>query len=288
MENNAATDRPYPFALRFIRVLFPLVERIAPSLAGRWAVRLFLSPVRQGFIPGEKDFLKRVERFDIKFEGREYQGYRLGNGPEVICVHGWAGRAAQFRYIADMLVEEGFTFIAFDAWAHGQTAGKQTNLFEFAALFERVYQKCEQPAAVIGHSLGAAVVSYSIANGFQVPALVTMGSPVVADDILDEFRRTINGSALVPKALREKSIRAFGKTFESATMEETFPHVSCPVLAIHGERDADVPVRHLDILKSIRSDIRTLRIADAGHRRILKNEEALKAIKDFIHGLPVS
>lgn len=276
-------DKKYPLALRIIRTLFPMLERIAPHLAARWAVKLFLTPVRQNFIPGEKDFLQHTEHFDIRFGDSLLHGYRMGEGPEIVCVHGWSGRAAQFRYIAAMVVEAGYSFVAFDAPGHGQNPGKRTHLFEFAAVFQKVLPQCKQPVAVIGHSLGAAAVSYATASRMvQIPAFIAMGAPVVADDILEAFRQAINGSELVARAIRKRSLEVFDKTFDSVAMEQTFAAVECPVLAIHGERDFDVPVRHLDVLQSIRPSIRVLRVVDAGHRRILKKEQALEAILAFI------
>lgn len=266
----------HPVSLRAIRLVFPLLERLFPKLAGRWAVFLFIKPLRFGFTTREREFLanRPVEQFPMNVAGREVMGYRMGHGPEVICVHGWAGRALQFRLIADVLVAGGFTFLSFDAWAHGQSRGKKATLFDFADGLNALLQRCEHPVGVIGHSLGAAATSFLISEGVRVPSLVTMGAPVIAQDILDQFCLTINAGKTVQMAIRAHALKRFNREFGQVAMEETFKKVSCPVLAIHGENDKAVSIAHLHTLRAIRPDMDVLLVLGAGHRGILKDERA--------------
>ena len=49
------------------------------------------------------------------------RAWQWGEGPPVLLVHGWEGHAAQFAGFIPRLLEQGFSAVAFDAPAHGQS-----------------------------------------------------------------------------------------------------------------------------------------------------------------------
>lgn len=275
--------RKVPFSLKLLQATFGITEKVFPSYAHRWAVKLFLTPVRLPFTSKGKQFLSSVETFSFRGGDYELVGYRKGAGPAVICVHGWAGKASQFGLISDAIVEAGYTFIGFDAWAHGQSKGKQASLVDFVdALRDLLSLEEEAPKAVIGHSLGAAAISLLAEEGVELPKFICMGAPTIGDDILETFRKTINGSPAIKEVLRKASLEKFNRAFDSFAMTNTFSLVNSPVLAIHGENDVDVGIFHLDRLLEIKPDIETMRVPKLGHRRILKDKVVINRIIEFI------
>lgn len=279
-------DRQYPFFLKVVRFFFPLLERISPALSGHCAVFLFLKPFRFGFTKREKAYLAHsgLKQFQWKAGDKTIKGYKAGKGPEVVCIHGWAGRALQFRLIADALVRNGFSFVSFDVWAHGQSHGHRATLFDFSDALEAALNKCDNPVAVIGHSLGAAATSFFMSAGGRVKAFVSIGAPVIAQDILDDFCKIINASYAVQTAIRNYCIKQFDRAFDEVAMENTFRKVTCPVLALHGENDQDVHVRHLGVLKSVKPQIEDVVVKNAGHRGVLKDPHAIYIITEWLKG----
>jgi len=144
----------------------------------------------------------------------------------------------------------------------------------------------EHPIAAVGHSLGAASISYAISEGEELPAFATFGAPVVAKDILDEYMRRINGTDRTIQAIRDRTFEEFGRSFESVTMEETFKSVKCPVFGVHGLNDMDVPVRHLDVLTSIHPAMEAHKYEGIGHRRILKDARVMDDFIAWMKALP--
>src|SRR5690606_37822905 len=60
-------------------------------------------------------------------------GLRWGReGPLVLALHGWEGRAAQFRTLAARLVPMGYRVLALDAPAHGRSPGREADPVVFA------------------------------------------------------------------------------------------------------------------------------------------------------------
>lgn len=267
---------------RIVAAVFPLLHRVNKQAANKVALALFTTPSRPAFIPGEREFLAKCTRYTLHVEGRNLAAYRMGTGPEVICVHGWAGRAAQFRYIAEAMVGAGFQFVAFDSPAHGQSSGRQTNMLEFSAAFKAVLAGCERPVAVVAHSLGVAAVGfYATQHRFELP-LVSLAAPVLAEDILDAFRARIGAPRAVNEGLRTLVHLRLGRSFDSLTLQHTFAAVSTPVFAVHGTADTDIGHHHLDALRAINPAAKWMLVEGAGHRRILKDEAVLRAVVDFI------
>lgn len=275
----------YPAAVRLLRFVMPLLERAAPKIAEYIAVRLFLRPQKH---IKHISSTAAVHGFRLKFfliNGNRIATYLKGEGPVVVFLHGWSGRGLQFRYMADALVNEGFKCVLIDAPAHGLSDGKQTDIFEISDAFVTISSNFSNIKAVVGHSLGAAVISYSIYEGSGFSAFVSIAAPVIAQDILDHFTNTINASSEIQSAIRSKAVERYGKSFDEVAMQNTFKGVACPVLALHGERDRDVPAEHLDVLKRINPQIKTVRFSDVGHRGILKRSESVQVIVDWVKSL---
>jgi len=278
----AQTKIAYPFFIKVIRFLFPILESIAPSVAVKWAVKLFLTPFQFGFTPTEKQHLDKFKMHDVIISRFKIRTYEIGEGPLIICVHGWAGRGMQFYKMAIDLADAGYKLLLIDAPAHGMSEGKMSNLFEYTEVFIGLKEKQDNLVAVIGHSLGAASISLAISEGSKVPAFISLAAPVVAQDILDEFANRLNVNKTTIHGMRKKAVTTFSRTFDSVTMETTFKVVDCPVLAIHGSNDFDVPIYHLDVLKKIKPETEIRRIEGIGHRRILKDERVIKEIKNWL------
>ena len=275
----------YPFSLKLIRSVFPVLETIAPSLAIKWAVQLFLTPFNFGFTSSEKEYLSRFKISDLKLGRFPVRVYEIGKGPSIIFLHGWAGRGMQFHKMAISLADSGYRCLLIDAPAHGASEGKKTNIFEFAEVFNEIKAQKDDMIAAVGHSLGAVSISFAISEGSKVPAFISLGAPVVAKDILSEFADKLNIKSQTIAGIKAKAVSEFSRTFESVAMESTFKKVNCPVLALHGVDDLDVPVYHLDVLKGINSTTDVRRFDGIGHRRVLKDERVIGEIKTWLEGL---
>jgi esterase/lipase len=274
--------RKVPLSLRTIQIAFGFTEAVYPKYAYKWAVKLFLSPIRLPYTEKGNRFLNQVESFKFRAGEHEVVGYRRGSGPEVICVHGWAGKASQFAAISEAIVNAGFTFISFDAWGHGQSEGKQSSLLDFAAAVQSLLKMFPNTKAIIGHSLGAATIPVVASEGIAIPKFVCLGAPSIGEDILETFRQTINGSPKIKDAIRVASIEQYGRAFDSFSMSETFHTVKSQVLAIHGEEDIDVGIFHLDRLIEIKPEMEVMRVPKLGHRRILKDANVITRVVAFI------
>lgn len=275
-------DKKTPTVLHLIRIAFKTCDIIAPKIASKWAIKLFLSPLRTPNTQKGLKLMEDVEHYEILANGKIMRAYRMGSGPEVICIHGWAGKAAQFADLAYTITEAGFSFIAIDVWAHGNSEGKMASMFDFAAVTEKLVEDSRDLNCVIGHSLGAASVSLAVHDGLIIPRFVAMGAPTLPDDILNSFRKIIQAPYRINQVIKNACAEVFKRDFDEIAMSNTALSVTCPLLAIHGEEDFDVDIFHLDALKLVKADIESMRVAKLGHRRILKDKAVIERIISFI------
>ena len=97
-----------PFLLKAIRWGFPKLEKIAPATAHRYANNLFFTPFRYTVPHKEQEFMSTAETFTVTVNGKNVQAYTWGKGPVVMLVHGWAGRAGQFRKFIPEIVKNNY------------------------------------------------------------------------------------------------------------------------------------------------------------------------------------
>jgi hypothetical protein len=151
-----------PFILRVIRWSFPKLEFISAPLALSFFERIFFTPFKYKTPIKELETESLASTFQIDLEGKAIQGYEWGEAakPYVLVIHGWAGRATQFRKFIPVFNNNGYNVIGFDGPAHGRSEGKKTNLFEFEAVLKKIIEQKGMPVAIIAHSFGGGAALY--------------------------------------------------------------------------------------------------------------------------------
>ena len=275
-----------PTFLRIIRWGYPRVERIFPSLAHRFFIRLFLTPLRYR-VPGkERKAETFADEFLLEAAGKKIQCYSWGEGPLVLVVHGWAGRATQFRRFIKPFNAAGYRVIGFDGPAHGKSEGRKTDIREFEEALHKIYTKCGQPVAILAHSFGGGAVLYAAMNGLNVPKLINISSPTIGDEIIGTYLTTIGASEATGLAFKKHIVDTYGSPFDHYTASYFVQHLPHPIdlLLVHDETDKEVNIRNAEALLKLYPSARLVRTNGLGHTRILKDDEVIKTCVTFVTG----
>lgn len=272
-----------PLVLRFIRWWFPKAEKIAPRFAARYFRKIFFTPLRYKIPEKERPLMDSAEKFSLSLEGRRIQGYKWGEGPPVFLLHGWAGRAAQFRKLIPALNKAGYQAIAIDGPAHGQSEGVRTNILEFEQVIRMVYQEFK-PVAGIAHSFGGVAMIYASSTGVPVTKLITIASPSIGDEVVNTYLRAINGSRPTGEAFKKYLVDTFGKTFDEFSSLYLVGRLKSPLklMIVQDEDDTEVILRHATELKAVYPSATLLQTSGLGHTRILRDETVISRTIDFI------
>ena len=263
--------------------LFPRLEKYLPFLAKRLFVHIFFTPARYPFPPKEKAFIKAADKQEILFKNRKVMVYKWGAGKPVLMMHGWMGRSTQFRKFIKMFNDSGYQVIAFDAPAHGKSEGFKSHLMYFVKIIELLNEKY-QLKGIIGHSLGGVAGLHVIQRGAKIPSLIMIGSPSIADKIIGEFLRRLNGTWKSGNYFKEYIKRTYNQPFEHYAAEFVIQKIEdFPLMLIYDEDDVEVSIQHAEALVDKYPAAHFLKTKGLGHTRILKDEKVIEASLEFIN-----
>src|SRR5262249_49976022 len=118
--------------------------------------------------------LDRGRSFDVDAAKGKLVAWTWGEGPVVLLVHGWNGRGSQLAALVDPLTRAGFQVVTFDAPGHGESAGTEASLLDFAdaalAMTDAVRPAFGPLQAIVAHSMGAAGVTYAMSQRLSAAA----------------------------------------------------------------------------------------------------------------------
>lgn len=273
-----------PFPLRVIQWAFPKVEKVAPKLAEKWAWKLFFTPFRFPTPSKEQGVVDKANKFTFEAEGYTIQGYEWGSGDKTIMLlHGWSGRATQWREFIGPLNENGYKVVAIDGPGHGKSSGKMTDIIRFGKVLKEVFNKYPKIDSMITHSFGGAATMFGIQNGLPVKRMVNIGTPTDGDYIIADFLRRINASSQSGDRFKQNIINNFGKTFDAFSVKETIKSASdTDLLMIHDRLDKEVPVQHSIDLHEANPATELIITEGLGHMRILRDSQVIASTISFI------
>ena len=275
-----------PLLLKVIRWVYPRVEKIAPVLAHRYFITLFFTPLRFNVPDKEKKAETFAEKFALEVNGKRVQCYSWGTGNPVLFIHGWGGRATQFRRFIKPFNAAGYRVVAFDGPAHGKSEGKSTSLLEFEQALKEMYKHIGEPVAIVAHSFGGAATLFSAYNGLPVRKLVNIASPTIGDDIINTYLAAINGSSSTATYFKNYVLKTQGRPFDEFTASYFVKHLPRPIelLLIHDENDKEVNLRQAEHLIKLYPAARLIKTSGLGHTRILKDDQVISQIVTFVKG----
>lgn len=270
-------------SLRLMRTLFVSLGRIAPTLMGRWAWRLWFRTRRLPESAAGKRVAGKALRETLDVSGLPVAVYRWGRGPVVLFVHGWSGRGSQAAAFVEPLVHAGYQVVAVDAPGHGETPGERTNVLECAAVLQEVARFCGPVHAAITHSYGGMVLAYAMRHGLGVGRVVILSAPATPEFLVDGFTQTLAMPPAVVANLLQRLDRSFAGDYrERISMLNNVRELKVPALVIHDVDDASVPWEHGEMIAAAWPGARFLKTRGLGHGRVLRDRETVAAAVAFI------
>ncbi|MBF5046268.1 MULTISPECIES: alpha/beta fold hydrolase [Myxococcaceae] len=269
--------------LATLRLTARTLGRLSPALAARWAERLFFTPRRHVAGARAQAVLQQGRPRTLELVGERLRVWSWGEGPRVLLLHGWSGSAGQLTAFVGPLVEAGFSCVAFDAPAHGESTGTRTNLPAFADAALAVGRATGGPVAVIAHSMGAAAVAAALRSGLPATRAVLLAPPADPRVVLREFADFLH----LPHVVLERMVARF-----EAQRGEPLAHYSVPDLAgalghvaaqvVHDRQDREVPFAAGAQVAAAWPGARLLSTEGLGHNRLLYAPQVVQGAVEFL------
>lgn len=261
-----------------------LLAHFSRTKAARRGAELFLSPPRRVLTAGEREVFSSARREWLPFAGEHFPlwiwegaSYRP---PTVLLIHDWGGCAADLAAFVRPLRHEGARVVAFDAPAHGEASGHQTDVVDFAATLAVVLRRHSEwatPRGVVAHGFGALAATLAIASGAPAERLVFLAAAENFEPYLEQFRRETGLDEALVESVRQCVERRLGRTLESLRGARLACSLDRPLVAFHDADDLDVSSEHSRMLADRWTGARFVRTFGLGHHGLLSHEAVVQS-----------
>lgn len=244
------------------------------------AFKHFRTPQHRELRERERILEEQATKFII---GDNLQGYSWGEGPIVLLVHGWEGRALSMSGFVDPLRQAGWKVVAFDAPAHGKSPGEQTDPMDYALKLVNVGANLGHIAGIIGHSMGAASTAIAISLGLDVERAILIASP----SSLVQFPLLYASVVGLSPEVKDRFIAMFEETYpqlqisslQAANLCRTFTQ---PALVFHDPEDTEISFEDGQSIAANWPNARMIVVTGRGHRRILLDADVIATSITFL------
>ncbi|MEE9326008.1 MAG: alpha/beta fold hydrolase [Cocleimonas sp.] len=270
---------------------FKILGIVTPSLAGKLALRMFMTPPNFGIPRRERKYREEATLSYLNSRGRNISIRSWGNmdGKRVLLSHGWGGRCTQLHAFIKPLTDAGYRVIGFDVPGHGDSEGKLTNILDVASIISAIEEKEGEFEAIIGHSFGTGTALLAI-DKFKVKPNKVILIAYFSDVhfIIKLFGELFSLRKSTLDSMQHIALKKFKNTYDvSWDWDEISPintikSVKGKLLLIHDKEDHEVPYSQALPLQQASPHAKTLITTGFGHRKILMNKECISSILLFI------
>ena len=268
---KSTNDRTYALKdpARHFRTVLTVLSSVSPWAATIVAHKAFVRPRRHPPKAWERELTTRATPFKLVAGGVQLQAWSWGRGPTVLLVHGWEGRAGRLAPMAEPLVQAGYRVVAFDAPAHGESEGKEIDLVVYRRAIQDIAVAVGPVHAVVAHSFGAIATSVAVDCGLEVERLVYIAPAVFNRDTPRHLAAAIGVPMPIMDRVRLRIEERHSITWESMWIDNIATGERPPLLVIHDDEDAEVPVAAAEYIAQTWPRAELVRTSGLGHRRIL-------------------
>lgn len=229
------------------------LTRVAPGLAGAYAMDLFCTPRKKGVKPEETDFLASASQSFETCCGIRTAVYRWGHeGSLAVLAHGWESHAGRWRKVVPALTTAGYQVLALDAPAHGKSDGRYFTMIQYAEIIGDLIRKNGPTELLIGHSVGGAACLWCMGHlpePLRPKKAVVMAAFSNLETVVQQAIQSFGLDTYATQVLRNGFTRRFGappSQFSLERMAEQLPGVKG--LLLHDRMDNITPYFHAEAL----------------------------------------
>lgn len=262
----------------WMKSAFAAASTVAPGLTALVAAQLFRRTNRGTPRPGERDVLDNATEMTLA----GMRAWSWGEGPTVLLVHGWNGRATQLGGFVAPLLSRGYRVVAFDAFGHGDSPGRHLSLPELATCIRDVAEELGRVHGIVAHSMGGAATTLALSQGLAVERAVFISPPSDPREFLTFFSSAIGISDAVRSRVKANVERRLGMSMEDMQATVHAPSMRTPLLVIHDRRDKEVPFEVGRNVAEAWPGAELVATDGLGHQRILRDAAVTNVAVGFI------
>ncbi|HEX3140237.1 MAG TPA: alpha/beta hydrolase [Rhizobacter sp.] len=268
-----------PFTITVARALVaalpgPAAFHVMRLLAGR-------APPRPQVSAAQQQALSQATRIG---HGAGRVAWSWGNGPLVVLVHGWGGRAAQLAPLASGLSQRGYRCVAMDVTGHGESASSRSSWRSFIDDVSELPRHLGQPVhAFIGHSAGGlAMMAARAIHGLTARHYVCVCAPSHPFPPIRAIRQKLDPRLSLIERYQEFIAAQFDTSWRELAAGRAFAGAADELLLVYDPGDRFVDHSEGDRIFAMCPDASLVKLTAGGHTRVLVSSELEQAVRRFL------
>lgn len=285
-------------ATRVLRLALGTSQRLWPALGLRLAYRLFGTPLPPRWLRRDRAWPGAWTEEHWAFEDASLTLHHPlrhpaapassapAEGACVLLVHGWGGHAGQMLPLAQALIVQGLRPVLLDLPAHGKSAGRVSNLPQFARAMEytlaRLAQQGQAVHGVVAHSLAANALAFAAARGLPTQRVVLLAPPASPREYTRLFAQVFGLHEAMRAALQRRIEAREGMLMAQFEPQASGPGVTQPTLVVHDHGDRINQFADGTAFAQAIPGATLLATDGLGHTRLLRAPQVMQAVADFL------
>lgn len=269
---------------KYIRTTAKVLELSSTRLARKFAIYLFSTPIKFKTPKREEPYRDQsIQHLEyIPDLDETINVFKYGHGDKkILLVHGWSGRGTQLAHFAEPLQNE-YSFLSFDAPAHGLSTGKKSNMLEFISCIKYLDEKYGPFYASIGHSLGGMAIINAASQKVNFQKLVSIGAGDTITDIAYGFAEKLEMKPKMGKKLKDYFDEKMGFDIDEYSTHRAAEKIELPLLIVHDSQDKEVAVSCAHNIRQHCKNAEYLETQGLGHTKILRDANVINHVIEFI------
>ncbi len=260
-----------------------MMMRLAPMRAARLSVERFERTRRMApRMAVEAGVQTPVEV--LRWRGKRVVVRRFGpvDGPRILALHGWNGRASMLRRLAEALAAEGFQVLVPDLPGHGDSEGSRYSFYDLGQAVADLFGDVPL-AAVIGHSAGGLIAAIALDRGLPARTFIPVGSPMSLASLLRAYVDITQMPVRSLPFIERYYARRYG-THPGAVGPELIASLTARTLVVHEQSDWQVGPENAHAIVAAARDGQLLMTTGCTHLSVVNAGHVHRAMVNFIRG----
>lgn len=273
-------------AVGYLRTSVKMLAAVSPKRAAEKAFKIFCTPFNKSMIRTSPLFDK-AQKLRLIIDNKKVVGYRW-NHPQskrFLILHGFQSSAKNFERYIQPMIKKGYEVMAFDAPAHGESDGKQTNVLQYKKMIEEINRNYGPIDAFMGHSFGGLAVCLaleSIAHSNQTKLILIAPATETSTAILSLYK-VLQLNAETRRQFEELIRETGGHPVEWYSVARALKNIQAKTLWFHDENDDITPIDDIQpVMNEKYPNVEFIITKGLGHRRIYHDTNVLNAVTSFL------
>ena len=265
-----------------LRAYVNALALFSETKASKLALSIFCRPRKGKLTDDNRQTLSSATWETLNLRDMTIQTYRwAGTKPTILLAHGWESNAARWQQLIKKLRKQGFTVVALDAPAHGESGSTQFNAVLYAEMMQVVVERFA-PVAIVGHSVGAFATAFFAIKYFppSVSRLILLAPPSEIEPFFKQYLSFMQFSKKVNQGFQKSVERLFKQPLAYFSIKKLIKPLQIKGLIIHDRTDTICPFTDGEQIHANWQGSDFIVTEGYGHR--LQNDKVNTLIVDYL------